>query len=328
MSNGPEARKDAAAEALHRLGVIQPGAGAGGKDPIKEMEAFIASIEDITKRETLQAKLREIKADTELRAREAEERLRKGGDKVNEREGAERWSVVDGKPIKDPDGEYESFAQAYKVAALGTQAAAVAAAEKNNPLAFFEFLQKQGILGGKTDSFQADLAKRYLDNIDNQLKVALESKGKPDATIQELRNELASVREEARRAADPIELMTRSKALIENMRAAGIGVGGESTGEPLEVIKEKNRHEERKIELQTEKDYKTGMVDAVGNLAEDIGAGAASQVLQRKEVPKEKTGGVLETFACPKCQATIYVTPETGRVKCASCGAEWDRPKA
>lgn len=99
-------------------------------------------------------------------------------------------------------------------------------------------------------------------------------------------------------------------------------------GESLEVIKEKNRHEERKIELQTEKDYKTGMIDAVGNLAEDIGAGAASQVLGRKEVPRDKTGGVLKTFECQECHATIYITPETGdKVKCAKCGTEYERPK-
>ncbi len=97
-------------------------------------------------------------------------------------------------------------------------------------------------------------------------------------------------------------------------------------GESLEVIKEKNRHAEKLEELKTERDYKTGMVDAVGNLAEDIGAGAASQVLH-KEAPREKTGGVLETVECSGCHATIYVTPETDKVTCAKCGVVSERPK-
>jgi ribosomal protein S27E len=100
-------------------------------------------------------------------------------------------------------------------------------------------------------------------------------------------------------------------------------VGGES----LEVIKEKNRHAEEVERLKTERDYKVGMVDAVGNLAEDVGAGAARQTLQHKEVPGKMTGGgVLETFQCPECKTTMYVTPETTVVKCQKCGNHWQRP--
>jgi hypothetical protein len=100
-----------------------------------------------------------------------------------------------------------------------------------------------------------------------------------------------------------------------------------ATGEPIELVKEKNRHNEKMEEIKVDQEYKTGVVDALGNLAEDIGAGAASQVLGQKEGPKEKTGGVLETVQCSGCHATIYVTPETDKVTCAKCGVVSERPK-
>lgn len=119
-----------------------------------------------------------------------------------------------------------------------------------------------------------------------------------------------------------IEEVEAGKPVIVQPPAPSVG------GESLEVIKEKNRHAEKLEELKTEKEYKTGMVDAVGNLAEDIGAGAASQVLQRKEVSKGKTGGVLDAFECPDCHTIGYASPETLKVKCAKCGTELERPAA
>ena len=162
------------------------------------------------------------------------------------------------------------------------------------------------------------------------------NQNKPNSELAEIlktmREEIKALRPAAPPVPpDPISQVEQTLNLVQKFKDVGLipEATPQASGDSLEVVKERNRHEERKIELTTEKDYKMGMVDAVGNLAEDIGAGAGSQVLQRKEMPREKTGGVLETFECKDCHATIYVTPETGdKVKCAKCGMVYERPKA
>lgn len=319
MNNGPVARKDAADEALERLGVKKR-EPVEHPDPVKDMEDFINSIEDIDKREAMSAKLREIKANAELRAREAEARLRQGGKAVTETNtGGKRWTVVDGKPIEDPEGEYESFAQAYKVAALE-------AAKATDPTSFFKFLKSEGLIGEKTtgSDFTQDLAKRYLDNIDALLK------GPGKGSSEEVRGEITTLRDEVRRMSDPVEIIAKAKALTDGLRSAGLipepSTGG---GGSLEELKETHRHEEKLEELRTEKAYKEKVSSTLSELPERIGHGFAEQLMGAEE--EASSSSAIKYYTCTEegCGFKIPITPETGdQVVCGKCGTVYNRKKA
>ncbi len=287
----------------------------GGKDPTRELEAAIALIENLEARETLQAKLREMRATLELRAREADARARQvGGDNVKE-----------GKP--EPTLQEKVTATAVFLLEHGIDPKQVGdyltGSRMTTPIA----------LPGMGGTQQQGLTIADLTSIINLI-----NQNKPDddlkAILKSLTDEVKTLKASSNVPVDPVtyakQQMESIKTIISLMTESGLvklpGGGGE--GVSLDVVKEQNRHGEKMEEIKIERDYKTGMVDAVGNIIEDVGRGASSQILQRKEVPREKTGGVLETFECQQCKATIYITPETGdRVKCAKCGKEYERPK-
>jgi len=336
MSDGPEARKDAADEALQCLGVIRPAQVAAKKDPIKEMEEFIGTIEDIDKRETMQAKLREIKANAELRAREAEARLRQGGDKVTSTnigtEKPKRWTIApDGKPIEDPEGEYESFAQAYKVAALD-------AAKAADPTAFFKFLKAEGIIGTKAtgSDFTQDLAKRYLDLIEAQ--ITNKGKSTDSQIIADLRSDISTLREEVKQSSDPVVIISKAKALTDGLRSAGLIPVPSAGGTGLEELKETHRHDEKMEEIHAEADYKKILGETISELPERIGRGVGSEILAREgaEEPGDSSGGGsrLEYMACTEqvngkvCGTKIPVPPGVSQVTCPSCGTIYTRGAA
>jgi ribosomal protein S27E len=312
-------------QAKQKLGLANGGAGGQGAKPpggaLAELEAAISTVENIDARELLQAKARLLRAEMDLKTREAEAR------------GREYETGGRGKEPQNGDKKKDELVtNALVLIDKGVDPKVVAqyilASSSANPTVTFGAAQQQGIT-------LTDILALF-----DRMNASKGTSPEMQALLAKLTDDVAALKARTMATGQPKDAMTLAKEQAEGIKAlvgalveTGLvrppGGGGESTGEPLDVIKEKNRHEERRIELGTEKEYKAGMVDAVGNLAEDIGRGAASQVLQRKEVPREKTGGVLETFECRECHATIYVTPETGdKVKCAKCGMVYERPKA
>lgn len=100
-----------------------------------------------------------------------------------------------------------------------------------------------------------------------------------------------------------------------------------ATGEPLEIVKEKNRHNEKMEEIKTDKDYKERITDIAAEIPERIGHGIGGQFVERGEDVGDSGGG-LESITCGEdgCGTTIYITPETGpQVICPKCKAIYQR---
>jgi hypothetical protein len=316
------------------LGFEDKDTTAGGKKDVTKqltLEQIIDQVEDIDARELLRAKARELRAQMDYRTNELEQRSvnlksgrvdNKSGTASNGGNKAERWSVVSGKPVKDEDGEYETFAQAYKVADLEVRAAAASAADKNNPLVFFDFLEKRGVLktgGNTTDDFAHSLATRYLDNIDVQLKASAAAKGNTPDEVTSLSKELSGLKEELQKVSDPIAVMTKARAIAESMREAGL-IGGGTPGESIEALRERNRHSEELKRIEIDADYKDKVGNTFAELPERIGRGLASQVMNEEEGEGESNEPLSFTCAqeieqCSQCGKTY----NSGTGTCPDC---------
>ena len=318
-----------------KLGPSSPRA-AGEKTEKKEptVEELVAAMEN----ESLKADVREA-ARMQLKLRMATMRrqiqeIEGGATAVTTRSGdgekGKRWSVIGGKPVEDEDGPYETFAQAYKVASLEVQAAANATADKNSPGALFNLLQSMGLLGGKTDSFTESLAKRYLDNIDAQLKAAVESKSKTPAEVQVLTSEVESLRSELKQVSDPVALMTRAKAITDSMKAAGFIPEPAPGADSIEARKVQYEHDEKMEQIKSEARYKEKLGDTISSIPERVGRGLGSQIMETEET--QKTGKTEEaappaTFKCVKCGTMIPVSVDAPQIECPNpeCRAIYTR---
>lgn len=230
------------------------------------------------------------------------------------------WSVLNGKPVKDPEGEY-TFLQALKVCELERPKET-----GNSPIAILEWAEKKGLLGpGKSDefmsSFMTQLAKQSVDNIVKPAPVS--HTGDTDTG---LRAEMKEMREQIRLASDPVESAKRVKELYTTFQGLGLiqtGGGGES----IETLKEKHRHDEKMHELGTERNYKEGIVTALGDIVERAGRGAAHQYLEEGGA-EEPAGAKLDYFTCTEkleggqlCGATISMPPGAPQFTCPKCNA-------
>ena len=103
-----------------------------------------------------------------------------------------------------------------------------------------------------------------------------------------------------------------------------------SSGEPIEIVKEKNRHAEKMEEIKADKEYKTNITEIAAEIPERIGRGIAGQLSESEEEEEEhhSNGSGLEHIICATedCETKIYITPQTGsQVECPKCGAIYQR---
>lgn len=98
-------------------------------------------------------------------------------------------------------------------------------------------------------------------------------------------------------------------------------------GEPLEVVIEKNRHDEKMEELKGTREYHEKITEIAGDAFENIGKGLASQVMEGGAEEAGGEGSQLEYFICPEegCGTKIPVTPETKAVTCPKCHGIFQR---
>ncbi len=166
---------------------------------------------------------------------------------------------------------------------------------------------------------------------------------KPDPTIvailTKLTDKITSLEEKSSHQTAPPKSATDSikelSGLVEGLVSLGVvqrpGTGKEAAaGEPIEVVKEKNRHEEKLKEIEIEKTHKEQMGTLLATIPERIGAGAASQILSggNESPPAAKTAQAVETFICPHkdengkaCGTKISVAPGTDKFECPECHA-------
>lgn len=121
-----------------------------------------------------------------------------------------------------------------------------------------------------------------------------------------------------------------TKAYVETLKDLGIikePVVTTEKGEPLEVVKEKHRHEERMEEVKTDRSYKETLGETLSNIPERIGRGIAGQISEGEEEESNK-GSALESLICQEegCGTKIYITPTSGnQVTCPKCGSIYTR---
>lgn len=96
-----------------------------------------------------------------------------------------------------------------------------------------------------------------------------------------------------------------------------------STGEPLEVVQERHRHEEKMEEVKADKAYKEKLGETMANLPESIGRGLGRQIIEGEE-SKGGGGGGLDSIVC-ECGNKIHITPGADRVTCGKCGTIYSR---
>ena len=164
------------------------------------------------------------------------------------------------------------------------------------------------------------------------------NQNKPNSELLEI---LKLMREEIRTIKStpppvPLDPLAQIEQTVETVkRLKGIGIFPEPPpptveGEPLEVVKEKNRHAEKMEEIKTERDYKEKLVGVVEEIPVSLGKGWAAETASRSRQggpspsssPDKESGS---SFQChnPNCKATIFVPPDIPpRIKCPNpeCG--------
>lgn len=101
-------------------------------------------------------------------------------------------------------------------------------------------------------------------------------------------------------------------------------------GQPIEVVKEQNRHAEEMEKIKTEKTFKEVLGRAVEDIPTNLGKGIAAEASRAKpgtkkaSVEKTQEGGVT-SFECQKCHATIFIPPDApSSIKCLKCGTIYE----
>lgn len=98
-----------------------------------------------------------------------------------------------------------------------------------------------------------------------------------------------------------------------------------ASGESLEVVKEKNRHNEAMETIKDEREYKDNITEIAGSIPEKIGEGIASR--HKKGGAAADSGGGLDHMICTEkdCGTPIFYTPESKTITCPKCGTVYDR---
>lgn len=211
------------------------------------------------------------------------------------------WTVFNGRPIKDPDGEY-TFSQALKVAQLEVPHVQTGDSRKSLAEELAEAKLKLEAIGVKVGSPAPTSPRSLKEEVADALSL-LESLGLDVKT-----NKQAPLKEQ----------VAEAKSLLEGL-GLSIGIPGES----IESVREKHHHEEKMKELETEKSYKDKLGETLSDLPEKVGRGLGSQILEAEEGGGSSSGGGLNYFICEEegCGAKIPVPPNMGKATCPKCGA-------
>ncbi len=317
----------------NRLKEAGKGSPAGQSVVLKsELERELENEESELAQELRQGRAEEAVAKRKVRIKELKDLLRETGgrDMADTGTGARisRWTLIDGMPTRDANGEYDSFNDAYRVAQLEIQKQAGRQTDQKRwtvvdgkPLEDPE---------GEYSSFaQAyKIASLEVTKIIEKLRGELKGDtGKDQQVINSLQAELAKLREDVRQQLDPVWTFKRAAELTESFKAAGLIKETPATGESMESLKEKHRHEERLEELKETREHHEKITSIAGDAFENIGRGLASQVMEGGTEEASGEGSQLEYFLCPEegCGTKIPVTPETKAVTCPKCHGIYQR---
>jgi len=108
-------------------------------------------------------------------------------------------------------------------------------------------------------------------------------------------------------------------------------------GEPIEVVKERNRHDEKMEEIKGDLTYKRSLTDIATEIPERIGRGIAGRFAEEEESGARSSGASsssssgLEYIICAEetCGFKIQVPPNAGKeIECPKCGAVYTKQAA
>ncbi len=322
----------AAEMAKKNLGLKEPGKGEAGKpqkpDSMSELEAAIDLIDNVEAKELLSAKARQVKADLELRAREAEEktaRYKSGGGDGSNNDQAERTKL-----------RLELTANAMQLLEKGVDPHVVAQYILGTSGPNISITPGGG--GGVQGFTIADvitLVDKVRGNSGPSAEVLALQK-----TIDEMRAELKNLKPSAPTTpVDPVTAQANSleslNKLVDNLVKAGFvvrpGTSGTNTGESIEMVKEKNRHDEKLAEIKEQEKYHGGLIETLQDTAERVGEGLAKNTERKagdveEDAAAPMNGPARETFTCPDCKTKIPIYPETGnQITCTKCGIVYTR---
>ncbi len=234
-------------------------------------------------------------------------------------EGKKGWSVIDGKPVKDPEGEY-TFSQALKVAGIEK------AKGSDDPLAVFKWMKEQGLLtGSKGDDFMsqftAELAQRSVESL-----VGNKSGSSSADAVEALRSEMGTLRQELRTATDPVESARRVREVYDSLKGAGFIPEPSTGGKTVEQTKEEYRHEERMDELRAGREHNERLIDLASGIPEKVGMGIGEDIRRGRGKERSPGSSTLPRFTCEGCHKEFPISPEAekqGILTCPHCGTTY-----
>jgi hypothetical protein len=241
-----------------------------------------------------------------------------------------RWTIIDGRPVEDEEGEYRTFSQALQVASMERVAQDV---KKWTIMDDKPFEDPNGEYSSFADAYKVAYLGILKKNAEAELKAAqataLAAKPNQNAEdlIKSLSAEINGLKQQIAQVSNPFEVMRRAKAMKDEFMEAGLisppAVAGESFAEKIEWEKEKNRVELEKRKLDAEEKYKESVAGTFASIPRLIGNGVSQDILRNIGIGNNPVAANMEQFPCEKCKTMITVAPGTMSVKCPKCGEEY-----
>ena len=297
----------------------KPAAGRGGSIASKDItiEQALDMIDNLDAKEALKSKIRLMRAETEQRIRELDGQGKQRQTEENIHRPADRWTVINGKPMKDPDGEYDTFLQAMKVCELERK-------EQGKEKGLLEVLLTSGLIGGKSnnDTFQLEMNKLMFGLI----TAMFTNQGKsPDGAVtQALQRKIESLEKEAAESRDPAAAAARLSSTLDVFRQMGFIPPPRDENISVDKLREDNRHAEEMRKLDAENEFKQSLGRAVESIPVSLGEGIGHAMSGKRDQPRPAQ--TSPNVQCPKCRTAFYVPAEMTSIKCPQCGVVLDRP--
>jgi len=324
MVMGQQGRQDASVELAQRMSGKKASGGAGGpRDPLDELEATIAKVENIQARELLQASANRLKAKMELEEKQTRAQIRR---------------IEDGK--EEPRDPVES-AEDREMTKANITANALLLLEKGVPAN----VVGQYLLGSQTSNIpinfgggggpqgltMSDVVQIFTlakgeKGTDPELKLILAALTDKVKTIE---TALANVGHQEAKKAWVIH-PDGTKEEIQPGEPIVIKPLVQATGENIELLKEQNRHAEEVEKIKGDKDYKEKVANTLASLPERIGAGLASNLVDAEQPPPSAAKKTSEGIAYLKCESencgyNIPYPLTSTKVVCPKCRAIYER---
>lgn len=149
--------------------------------------------------------------------------------------------------------------------------------------------------------------------------------------LKGLREEVADVkagRYARQENVSPADALKQQIDLLKTAREMATEMGwvkqeATATGEPIDIVREKNRHAEKMKEIDVDSEHKERIGNIIAEIPERIGKGITSQLMT--EGGEESGTGGLPTYPCT-CGHKIVIPPGApDAIKCSKCGAVYTK---